>query len=152
MKKYLIFLLFCFLLTGCGENQIKTVAPFSFLDLGDTLEIKGGWNYSGTKYKSTVIYCDKLLGICSDTTASLILDGHLYVEPMLWKVKSWGDIIIAESGTPHLFPDHFLYINRKSKEVIVFEKSKSGNPFDISDLDNLVAVERLRDIFYQRQY
>jgi hypothetical protein len=72
------------------------------------------------------------------------------MSPMLWKVKSWDDIIIAESGLPNMYNDHFLYINRKNEEVIIFEKSKSENPFDISNLNDLVITERLQNTFYQR--
>lgn len=151
MKKYLILLLLLpFVLTGCGNNQIKTVAPYSFIDLGDALEIKGGWNFSDTKYESTVIYCDKKIGVCADYTARLI-NSHLHIAPMLWKIRSWrDDVIIAESGLPNMYTDHFLYINRKNKRVLIFEKSESENPFDISDLNNLIVTEELQNTFYQR--
>lgn len=146
----ILVLLFGITLIYASDNKIKSVAPFAFNDSGDVLEIKGGWNFSSTKYESTVIYCDKKTGVCADYTARLV-KGHLNIAPMLWQIVSWDDVVIAKSAIVDMYSDHFLYINRKNKKVFIFEKFKSENPYDISNLDALVLVEQLQDTFYQEK-
>ena len=77
------------MLAGCGD-QIKSVAPYAFYDLGDFIEIRGGWNFSDTRYESTCIICDKQLGVCTDYTARLVLKGHLHIAPNIVENKILG--------------------------------------------------------------
>ena len=150
-KKHLILLFlitFLFTLSACSKSEINTVAPYSFIDLGDVREIKGGWKWDNSfnnKYQSVAIYCYKNHGVCIESHAELILDGHLFVESILWEIQSWGEVIVATSEE---FLHSFLYINRQNKEVIVFEKSKSDNPLDISNINDLTVLKKLQEVFY----
>ncbi|MFH1824835.1 MAG: hypothetical protein ABH873_06380 [Candidatus Firestonebacteria bacterium] len=155
------------------RGLIKSVAPYAFYDLGDFIEIKGGWNVSDTKFESTTIICDKRLDICADYTARLVM-GHLHVAPMLWKIKYWegeavnpddflkeytGIIIGTSADRGGIYSNSLLYIDRKNKSVFIVKK-KSGNSDDwkelidiknINDLpDDWEIVEKLQNTFYQR--
>lgn len=173
MKKYLMFLLLPIVLMGC-EGQIKTVAPYAFYDIGDFIEIKGGWNISDTKYESTCIACDKKLGVCADYTARIIR-GHLHIAPILWEIKYWngkavnpdkffkdynGTIIATSVDRGGIYSNSLLYIDRRNKSVFIVRK-ESGSPEDdwraLISIDNIDAlpdewkiVERLQNTFYQR--
>jgi hypothetical protein len=170
----IILLLIIISLMGCDNGQIKSVAPYAFHDLGDYIEIMGGWNVSDTKYESTCIICDKDLGVCSDYTARLFM-GHLHLAPILWKIKYWsgeamnsdhflkrynGLIIATSANKCGMYCNSLLYIDRKNKRVYVVKK-KSGNPEDVWRelilIDNInelptgwVIVEELQDTFYKR--
>lgn len=156
------------------KSMIRTVAPYAFYDMGDFLEIKGGWNVSDTKYESTTIICDKKLNVCSDYTARLVT-GHLHIAPILWEVLYWqgdtvnpddflkkynGAIIAKSADRGGIYNNSLLYIDRKNKRVFIVRK-ESGNSEDdwreLVSIDNIDAlpdgweiVERLQDTFYQR--
>lgn len=138
-------------LAACSnEGRIETVAPYAFMDYGNSIEVKGGWNYSETKYESTNIYCDKAAGICADYTARLY-DNHLNIAPMLWKIQFWGnDAVVAVSAIPGMYSEHLLHIDRRSKRVRILKRANPGVPIDLSKLDDLVVTEVLQNTFYQR--
>ena len=176
MKNFrlLIALLLSLFLTGC-DGQIKTVAPYAFNDYGDFVEIKGGWNFSETKYESTAIVGNKKLGVVADYTVRLI-NGHLHIAPILWEVKYWhgepehpdrplfseysGSIIATSADMGGIYSDSILYIDRTNKNVFIVKK-ESGNPeddwrelIDIGNVDDLPEdweiVVRLQNTFFQR--
>jgi hypothetical protein len=162
------------LIVNIGDGRIRSVAPYAFYDFGDFIEIKGGWNYSETKYESTVIVCDKRLGVCADYTARLF-QGHLHIAPILWEVQYWGGeainpeaflkeysgVIIATSadmgGT---YSNSALYIDRSNKEVFIISKTDRLQKDDWKDLllvddinlfpEGWEITERLQNTFYQR--
>jgi hypothetical protein len=161
---------------GCSDGKIKSVAPYAFHDLGDYIEIRGGWNISDTRYESTCIICEKDLGVCSDYTARLVL-GHLHLAPILWRIKYWsgeainpddflksynGIIIAISADKCGTYCKSLLYIDRKNRKVFILKK-KSGNPEDVwgelismDNIDDLpngwVIVEELQNTFYQRNW
>lgn len=153
MKKVLVILLcFFILLAFAGARSvgvIKSVAPYAFYDLGNIIEIKGGWNYSDTKYESTVIYCDKELGICSDHTARLISKGHLLIQPIFWKAVVWEDNkVVALCTTTGLYQNSFLYIDRVAEKAYILKMPKGGLS-NIENFDELEKVEELQDTFFE---
>lgn len=157
------------------KSMISSVAPYAFYDMGDFIEIKGGWNVSDTKYESTCIICDKELGVCADYTARLI-NGHLHMAPVLWQIKYWngeainpndflkeynGIILAISADRTGIYSNSVLYIDRKNKGVYIVRKETNTPEEDWKDLvaiDNVNAlsdeweiVESLQDTFYQRR-
>ena len=157
------------------KGLIESVAPYAFYDYGNFIEIKGGWNFSDTKYESTAIVGNKELGVIADYTARLI-NGHLHMAPILWKVKYWhgepkypdrqflqeysGCIIATSADMGGIYSDSLLYFDRTNKNVFIVKK-ESGNPeedwkelIDIGNIENLPdnweVVEELQNTFYQR--